>query len=95
MTIIFNAIDNILSELIYNISVCWQCNCNVVGECESHGPLLSCSDENLPCTSSKTKVPVPSYIEVKESTIPGAGLGAFTTKFIEPGRILGNCSAVG
>ena len=92
--IILNAIDNSLSELIMTFSVCWQCNCNVIGECESHGPLLACSDENLPGTSSSTKVPVPNYIEVKESTIPGAGLGAFTTRFIEPGRILGKSNVM-
>ena len=66
----------------------------MIGECESHGPLIAYSDENLPSTSSSTKVPVPSFIDVKESTIPGAGKGAFTTTFIEPGRILGKCSVV-
>ena len=67
----------------------------MLGECESHGPLLFHSDENLPATSSTTNVPVPRFIEVKQSTIPGAGLGAFTTSFLEPGRILGKCCVVG
>ena len=61
-----------------------------MGECETHGPLLACSDESLSGTSSTTKIPHPSYVRIEESTIPRAGLGAFATKFIEPGRILGN-----
>ena len=58
--------------------------------CVLHGPLLPClPDISIPPSKNKTKFSVPSFIEIKESTIPGAGQGAFTKQFIEPGRILG------
>ena len=60
------------------------------GVCELHGPLLPCLEEiTASGTKNTTKFPVPSFIEIKESTIPGAGDGTFATQFIEPGRILG------
>ena len=71
-------------------AVCWQCKDYVRGECGLHGPLLPClEDITLPGTKKTAKFPVPSCIEIKESTIPRAGNGAFATQFIEPGSILG------
>ena len=71
-------------------TVCWQCKCNVRGDCQTHGPLLPCLEEiTKPGTKNSAKFPVPSFTEIKESTIPGAGDGVFATQFIEPGRILG------
>ena len=51
----------------------------------------------LPCIEHVTqrgrkdpaKFPVPSFVQIKESNIPGAGQGVFATKFIEPGQIIG------
>ena len=37
-----------------------------------------------------SKYPVPSFIELKDSSIPNAGTGAFATKFIPGGYILGS-----
>ena len=63
----------------------------MIGTCEEHGALLPClPDVTVPGTKQSAKYTAPSYIEIKESTIPGAGDGAFTTQFIDPGRILGN-----
>ena len=60
------------------------------GECELHGPLLPClEDISQPGTKKTANFPVPSCIEIKESTIPMAGDGAFASQFIEPGSILG------
>ena len=71
-------------------AVCWQCKDYVRGECELHGPLLPClEDISQPGTKKTANFPVPSCIEIKESTIPGAGDGAFACQFIEPGSILG------
>ena len=76
-------------------SVCWQCKGNVRGACELHGPLLPCLEEiTAPGTENSSKFPVPSFIEIKESTIPGAGDGTFASQFIEPGRILGKNSVL-
>ena len=70
--------------------VCWQCKDYVRGECELHGPLLPClEDISQPGTKKTANFPVPSCIEIKESTIPRAGDGAFACQFIEPGSILG------
>ena len=80
---------------MFFISDCWQCRHDVIGECAEHGPLLPClEDITKPGTKNINKFPVPSFIEIKESTIPNAGDGAFATKFIEPGCILGELQAV-
>ena len=80
--------DSLTRDL--HFSVCWQCKDNVRDVCVLHGPLLPClPDISVPPSKNKTKFLVPSFIEIKESTIPGAGQGAFTKQFIEPGRILG------
>ena len=60
------------------------------GECGLHGPLLPCLEDITQHGTKRTaNFPVPSCIEIKESTIPRAGNGAFATLFIEPGSILG------
>ena len=58
--------------------------------CEKHGPLLPCI-EHVTQRGRKdpAKFPVPSFVQIKESNIPGAGQGVFATKFIEPGQIIG------
>ncbi|XP_063688670.1 histone-lysine N-methyltransferase PRDM9-like [Bolinopsis microptera] len=82
--------DN-LEEVLQSEYFCWQCKDYVRGECELHGPLLPClEDISQPGTKKTANFPVPSCIEIKESTIPRAGDGAFASQFIEPGSILGN-----
>ena len=37
------------------------------------------------------KCPVPSFAKIKPSTIPKSGVGVFTTRFMEPGQVIGTC----
>ncbi len=77
-------------KLHFNISVCWQCSKQVTGTCELHGPLLPCTEiVTERGRKDPAKFPVPSFVEIRESDIPGAGNGVFATKFIEPGQIVG------
>ena len=62
----------------------------MTGVCEVHGPLLPCTEiVTERGRKDPAKFPVPSFVEIRESNIPGAGQGVFAIKFIEPGQIIG------
>ena len=58
--------------------------------CELHGDLEPCPEVVTAVgTKDPEKFPVPSFIKISKSKIPGAGFGIFAATFIKPGIIIG------
>ena len=58
--------------------------------CELHGDLEPCPEVVTAVgTKDPEKFPVPSFIKIAKSKIPGAGFGIFAATFIKPGIIIG------
>ena len=67
----------------------------MVTTCELHGPLLPCTEHIANRgTKNPDKFPTPSFVEIRDSGIPGAGKGIFATKFIKPGQIIGKFNSL-
>ena len=66
-------------------TVCDDCKTHYLGDCPVHGPLLELqTDVGYDRASvTFTQVPVPIEVTVKPSSIPGAGLGVFSTTTIK------------
>ena len=66
-------------------TVCDDCNTQYLGDCPVHGPLseLQTSVGYDRASMTYTQVPVPVEVTVKPSSIPGAGLGVFSTTTIK------------
>ena len=82
----------VFNETKINIDVadCWKCEAVVTTACELHGTLLPCTEHvTSRGTKNPDKFPTPSFVEIRVSGIPGAGMGVFATKFIKPGQIIG------
>ena len=72
------------------VADCWKCEAVVTATCELHGSLLPCTEHvTSRGTKNPDKFPTPSFVEIRVSGIPGAGMGVFATKFIKPGQIIG------
>ena len=73
---------------INSILVCEECGDFNFGDCPVHGPLLPVDDAKHVEYSngiSKARSTLPSGLEIRESSIEGAGLGVYSTEPIQPG----------
>ena len=71
-------------------SVCHQCEHLYEGECPLHVSILPIADTaTTSAATSKALQSLPTGMEVKPSTIQGAGLGVFATEPIESGALFG------
>jgi hypothetical protein len=71
-------------------SVCQECQHWHEGECPLHISIRPVADSaTTSASSNKALQSLPKGMEVKQSSIEGAGLGVFATKFIESGAWFG------
>ena len=72
-------------------TVCDYCDSLYHGHCPVHGPLkeLDPTAGFDQASLTYTQLPVPAEVTIRQSVIPGAGLGVFTTRFIPKGVQVG------
>ena len=71
-------------------SVCDQCAEFYYGDCPVHGTLRPYADSKVSSSDvNKSLASLPCGMEIKESSIAGAGLGVFATQEFTPGVTFG------
>uniref|UniRef100_A0A7M5WT21 Uncharacterized protein n=2 Tax=Clytia hemisphaerica TaxID=252671 RepID=A0A7M5WT21_9CNID len=70
---------------------CEQCEDFYFGDCPVHGPLFPLADKDCPGSSTENRslASLPDGLEVRESNIPGAGLGVFAKREFNSGTRFG------
>uniref|UniRef100_A0A7M5XKZ9 Uncharacterized protein n=1 Tax=Clytia hemisphaerica TaxID=252671 RepID=A0A7M5XKZ9_9CNID len=68
---------------------CEQCEDFYFGDCPVHGPLFPLADKDCPNTENRSLASLPDGLEVRESNIPGAGLGVFAKRQFNSGTRFG------
>uniref|UniRef100_A0A7M5V2D1 Uncharacterized protein n=2 Tax=Clytia hemisphaerica TaxID=252671 RepID=A0A7M5V2D1_9CNID len=68
---------------------CEQCEDFYFGDCPVHGPLFPLADKDCPDTENRSLASLPDGLEVRESNIPGAGLGVFAKRQFNSGTRFG------
>ena len=72
------------------VSVCGKCNLFYEGDCPVHVNIKPCADSATTSTNTnKALESVPEGMEVRQSTIPTAGLGVFATRGFAEGSTFG------
>ena len=68
---------------------CEQCEDFYFGDCPVHGPLFPLADKDCSDTENRSLASLPDGLEVRESNIPGAGLGVFSKRLFNSGTRFG------